>query len=156
PRGAPRLPPPVWHHDAERRKVASDDGSVTTARFFINAAGGFSVLKKNDFPGQEDFHGAVVHTSQWPADGVDLAGKRVAVIGTGSTGIQVIQTIAEQVAELTVFQRTANFACPLGNRPLTDDDFAQAVADFSRNPQESTNNISGAPYPPAVRSALMD
>ena len=151
-----RVTSAVWDDDAQRWVVVSDDGSVTTARFFINAAGAFSVFKKNDFPGQDDFHGTVLHTSQWPAEGVDLAGKRVAVIGTGSTGIQVIQTIASQVGELTVFQRTANFACPLGNRPLTDEDFAQAVADFSRNRQESRNRIAGAPYPRAVRSALMD
>jgi len=151
-----RVTSAVWNEETNRWTVRSDDGSVTTARFFINAAGAFSVFKKNDFPGQDDFHGTVLHTSQWPAEGVDLAGKRVAVIGTGSTGIQVIQTIAPQVGELTVFQRTPNFACPLGNRPLTDEDFAQAVADFSRNRQESRNSIAGAPYPRAVRSALMD
>ena len=65
----------------------------------------------------------MLHTSQWPAGGVDLDGKRVAVVGTGSTGIQVIQTIAPQVKELTVFQRTANFACPLKNRPISDNEF---------------------------------
>lgn len=145
-----------WDDDTKRWAVGTDDGTLTTARFFINAAGGFSVFKRNDFPGQEDFNGAVLHTSQWPAEGVDLTGKRVAVIGTGSTGIQVIQTIAEQVGELTVFQRTANFACPLGNRPLTDEDFQRAVAEFPKHREESRLRVCGAPYPPAVRSALVD
>jgi cation diffusion facilitator CzcD-associated flavoprotein CzcO/acetyl esterase/lipase len=151
-----RVTSAAWDDDAAHWVVATDDGAVTTARFFINAAGAFSVFKKNDFPGQDEFRGTVLHTSRWPADGVDLAGKRVAVIGTGSTGIQVIQTIAEQVAELTVFQRTANFACPLGNRPLTDEEFAQAVAEYPRLREESRNSLAGAAYPRAVRPALMD
>jgi cation diffusion facilitator CzcD-associated flavoprotein CzcO/acetyl esterase/lipase len=146
----------VWDDEAQRWVVRSADGAVTTARFFLNAAGAFSVFKRNDFPGQDDFRGTVLHTSQWPADGVDLTGKRVAVVGTGSTGIQVIQTIAREVAELTVFQRTANFACPLGNRPLTDEDHERAVAEFPTNREESRACLAGAPYPRAVRSALMD
>jgi cation diffusion facilitator CzcD-associated flavoprotein CzcO len=146
----------VWNESTQRWVVGTDDGATTTARFFVNAAGAFSVFKKNDFPGQEDFQGTVLHTSQWPADGVDLAGKRVAVIGTGSTGIQVIQTIAPEVAELTVFQRTANFACPLGNRPLTDEDHERAVAQFAEHREESRKCLAGAPYPRAERSALID
>ncbi|MFE9322502.1 alpha/beta hydrolase fold domain-containing protein [Nocardia sp. NPDC052278] len=146
----------IWDDQAQHWVVGTDDGAVTTARYFINAAGAFSVFKKNDFPGEQDFRGTVVHTSLWPAEGVDLAGKRVAVIGTGSTGIQVIQTIAEQVSELTVFQRTANFACPLGNRPLTDEEFAQTVAEYPKLRAESRNAMAGAAYPRATRSALMD
>src|SRR4029453_12322434 len=78
----------MWDADAQHWVVTTDDGEVTTARFFINAAGAFSVSKPNAFPGQQDFRGQVVHTSQWPAEGVDLAGKRVAVVGTGSTGLR--------------------------------------------------------------------
>ncbi|PBD00369.1 catio diffusion facilitator CzcD-associated flavoprotein CzcO [Streptomyces sp. Ag82_O1-15] len=151
-----RVTSAVWDEAAQRWVVGTDDGGVTIARFFINAAGAFSVNKPNDFPGQETFRGTVVHTSRWPADGVDLAGKRVAVIGTGSTGIQVIQTIAPQVSELTVFQRTANFACPLGNRPLTDEEFEQTVADYPRLREESRNSLAGAAYPRATRPALAD
>jgi cation diffusion facilitator CzcD-associated flavoprotein CzcO/acetyl esterase/lipase len=146
----------VWDDAAQHWVVTTDDGEVTTARFFINAAGAFSVSKPNDFPGQQDFRGQVVHTSQWPADGVDLAGKRVAVVGTGSTGIQVIQTIAAEVAELTVFQRSASYACPLGNRPLTDEEFAEAVADYPTLRAESRNSLAGAAFPRAVKPALAD
>ncbi|MBP1822947.1 alpha/beta hydrolase fold domain-containing protein [Mycobacterium sp. OAE908] len=146
----------VWNESKQRWLVGTDDGATTTARFFINAAGAFSVFKRNDFPGQEDFQGTVLHTSRWPANGVDLAGKRVAVIGTGSTGIQVIQTIAPEVAELTVFQRTANFACPLGNRPLSDEDHERAVAEFAEHREEARKCMPGAPYPRAQRSALTD
>ncbi|MEV5835475.1 alpha/beta hydrolase fold domain-containing protein [Nocardia sp. NPDC052112] len=146
----------VWDDQARRWVIGTDDGTVTIARYFINAAGAFTVTKKNDFPGAEDFRGTVVHTSRWPADGIDLAGKRVAVVGTGATGIQVAQTIAAQVAELTVFQRTANFACPLGNRPLTDEEFEQVVAGYTELREESRRSLVGAAYPRATRSALMD
>jgi cation diffusion facilitator CzcD-associated flavoprotein CzcO/acetyl esterase/lipase len=146
----------IWDDDAKRWAVGADDGTVTTARFFINAAGAFSAVKKNDFPGQDDFRGTILHTSRWPAEGIDVAGKRVAVVGTGSTGIQVIQTLAPQVGELTVFQRTANFACPLGNRPLTDDEFQKAVDDFPRTQVEARSCLAGVPYPRAVKSALTD
>jgi len=143
----------VWDEDTARWRVGTDDGAITTARFFLNAAGGFGVTKPNDFPGQDDFGGTVVHTSSWPQDGIDLAGKRVAVIGTGSTGIQVIQTIASEVDQLTVFQRTPNFACPLGNRPLSDDEFNATVADYPKIREEARNSIAGAAYPRAVLPA---
>ncbi len=146
----------VWDDSAAEWVVSADDGSITKARYFINAAGAFGVTKKSDFAGEDLFGGTVVHTSQWPAEGLDLAGKRVAVVGTGSTGIQVIQTIAGTVAELTVFQRTANYACPLGNKPLDDDEFAAAAANFRERRVEARNRIAGAPYPRAVRPAMAD
>src|SRR4029453_7298959 len=83
-----RVTSAVWNEETSRWLVGTEDGGATEARYFINAAGGFSVTKRSDFPGQEDFQGIVLHTREWPADGIDLAGKRVAVIGTGSTGIQ--------------------------------------------------------------------
>jgi cation diffusion facilitator CzcD-associated flavoprotein CzcO/acetyl esterase/lipase len=146
----------VWDDDAKHWTVGADDGTFTTARFFINATGSVGVVKKNDFPGQEDFRGTVMHTSQWPADGVDVAGKRVAVVGTGSTGVQVVQTIASQVGQLTVFQRSAGYACPLTNRPLTDDEFQKAVIDFPRVRVEARSYLGGVPHPRAVKSALTD
>jgi cation diffusion facilitator CzcD-associated flavoprotein CzcO/acetyl esterase/lipase len=146
----------LWDDAANCWVVGADDGTTTTARFFINAAGAFGVSKKNDFPGQDDFRGTVLHTNQWPSDEVDLAGKRVAVVGTGSTGIQVIQTIAPQVSELTVFQRTANYVCPLGNRPLTDEEFQNAVDNFPSLRPDARSRMMGTPYPRAVKSALMD
>lgn len=151
-----RVTSAVWNEETARWIVRTDDGAVTEARYFINAAGSFSVVKRSDFPGQEDFRGTVLHTRDWPAAGVDLTGKRVAVIGTGSTGIQVIQAIAKGVASLTVFQRTANFACPLGNRPMTDEEFEQVVADYPRLREESRASLAGAAYPRAQRSALWD
>ena len=79
------------------------------------ATGCLSAPKPPEIDGVKDFKGEVYFTGRWPHDGVDLAGKRVAVIGTGSSGIQSIPLIAEQAAHLTVFQRTPNFALPAHN-----------------------------------------
>jgi cation diffusion facilitator CzcD-associated flavoprotein CzcO len=98
---------------------------VTTAQrqtfvctYLITAIGCLSSANLPDIEGRDDFLGESYHTGQWPANPVNFEGKRVAVIGTGSTGIQVIPVVAEQAAELTVFQRTANYSIPARNQPL--------------------------------------
>lgn len=146
----------VWDEAAAFWRVGADDGSSTTARYVLNGSGNLSTAKPNDFPGEEDFTGQVLRTSAWPAAGVDLRGKRVAVVGTGSTGIQVISELAGEVAELTVFQRTPNFACPLGNRPMSDEEFAEVTRDYSEIRAVSRKSMMGTPYPPALKSALAD
>ena len=85
------------------------------------ATGCLSAPKPPEIDGVKDFKGEVYFTGRWPHEGVDLAGKRVAVIGTGSSGIQSIPLIAEQAAQLTVFQRTPNFALPAHNGPAPAD-----------------------------------
>ena len=74
-----------------------------------------------NFAGQEKFRGLMYHTSAWPQEGIDIKGKRVAVIGTGASGVQVIQTIAPDVKQLTVYQRTPNYALPMGNNVLPEE-----------------------------------
>jgi cyclohexanone monooxygenase len=109
----------AWDDESSIWRVHADDGSVVTARFIVWGVGVVSHPKKPDFPGLEDFEGEVYSTNRWPHEGVDLAGKRVGIIGTGASGVQAIQTIAEEVGHLTVFQRTANYCAPNWNR-LTD------------------------------------
>ncbi len=84
------------------------------------ATGCLSAVKRPDIPGIEEFAGQVLHTADWPREPVDLAGKRVGVIGTGSSGIQVIPRIAPEVAELVVFQRTPAFSVPAHHHVLSD------------------------------------
>lgn len=115
--------------DANRWEITTDDGSVTRAKYFITAVGCLSTSMTPDFPGLSDYTGEVYHTADWPADGVDFAGKRVGVIGTGSSGVQVIPLVAQQAAHLTVFQRTPAFSLACGNRPLTE----QELQDFKDN-----------------------
>ena len=86
------------------------------------ATGCLSTPRAPPIPGVESFDGATYHTGAWPHEGVDFTGKRVAVIGTGSSGIQSIPQIAKQAAHVTVFQRTANFSVPANNTPLTEKD----------------------------------
>ncbi len=107
--------------DEEQRHVDGHDRGAArscTARHCIMATGCLSVPKEPEVPGAETFAGAIHHTGRWPHEGVDFTGKRVAVVGTGSSGIQSIPIIAEQAAELTVFQRTPNFSAPAWNGPL--------------------------------------
>ncbi len=103
----------------ERWVVRTDAGAVFSGAHLIMASGSLSVPRLPDIPGIQDFKGKVFHTGSWPHEGVDLTGLRVGVVGTGSSGIQAIPQIARQAAQLTVFQRTANFSIPAWNAPLT-------------------------------------
>ncbi|HEX4434336.1 MAG TPA: NAD(P)/FAD-dependent oxidoreductase [Acidimicrobiales bacterium] len=110
--------------------VVDSDGTAVRARYFIAATGVLSVPYFPDVPGRQDFGGASHHTGLWPAEPVDVTGKRVAVVGTGSSGVQIIPLIAEQAASLTVFQRSPNWCTPLNNAPITADEQAQLRKDF--------------------------
>lgn len=104
-----------YDEDRGRWTVRTDRGDTIDTQFFVSCAGMLSAPMENQFPGQDTFRGPIFHTSRWPRDGVELAGKRVAVIGIGATGIQVIQTIAEEVGHLTVFARTPQYVLPMKN-----------------------------------------
>jgi cyclohexanone monooxygenase len=107
---------------ADRWRVTTDRGDELMARFVVMATGCLSTPRKPPIPGVEDFTGPTHHTGAWPHEGVDFTGQRVAVIGTGSSGIQSIPQIAKQADHVTVFQRTANYSVPANNTPLTDKD----------------------------------
>ncbi|MBI3514757.1 MAG: NAD(P)/FAD-dependent oxidoreductase [Proteobacteria bacterium] len=105
---------------SDRWLIETDRGDRVAARWCIMATGCLSAARTPDFPGLADFGGTTYHTGQWPHEGVDFSGQRVAVIGTGSSGIQAIPVIAEQAAHLTVFQRTPNYSIPSRNGPMDD------------------------------------
>lgn len=111
---------------ANRWTVRTDTGERFSARFLITAVGCLSTANVPAIPGLESFRGDWYHTGQWPHEGVDFTGKRVGMIGTGSTGIQAAPVIAAQAEHLTVFQRTANYSVPARNVPLTPE-FKQYV-----------------------------
>ncbi|HEX7775143.1 MAG TPA: NAD(P)/FAD-dependent oxidoreductase [Parvibaculum sp.] len=106
--------------------VETDKGDKVRARFCIMATGCLSAARVPDFEGLGDFEGEWYHTGDWPHEGVDFTGKRVGVIGTGSSAVQSIPLIAREAKHLTVFQRTANFTLPAGNRPLEEDEIRRA------------------------------
>ncbi|HWS75962.1 MAG TPA: NAD(P)/FAD-dependent oxidoreductase [Quisquiliibacterium sp.] len=138
----------------DRWHVRTEGGETFVARYLITAVGCLSAANIPKIPGLEDFHGQWYHTGQWPHEGVDFSGKRVGVIGTGSTGIQAIPVIAAQAAHLTVFQRTANYSIPARNAPLTAEfkAYAKARADDIRYVMNT--NANGHPFRVADRSAL--
>jgi len=103
-----------WH-------VRTEQGETFIAKFLVTAVGCLSAANVPAIPGLEHFRGDWYHTGHWPHEGVDFAGKRVGMIGTGSTGIQAAPVIAAQAKHLTVFQRTANYSVPARNVPLTSE-----------------------------------
>jgi len=113
-----------------RWTIRTDAGDEVRARFVVLATGCLSSTNTPDLPGLATFAGTTVHTGNWPAGGVDLAGKRVGIIGTGSSAIQAIPVIAAQAAHLTVFQRTPQYSLPAGNRPLDPAEVAEIKADY--------------------------
>ena len=139
-----------------RWTVVAGDGTELRARYFIAATGVLSVPYYPDVPGREEFRGESVHTGLWPTTPVDFAGKRVAVIGTGSSGVQIIPAIADEVASLTVYQRTANWCTPLNNRPITPEEQAQLRADFEAIRETLNTSVSGFLHPVHDRAASDD
>ncbi|MGI9031168.1 MAG: flavin-containing monooxygenase [Ilumatobacteraceae bacterium] len=111
----------VFDEATDRWVVATDRGETVSAHFVVLAVGCLSAAKDPEVPGLGTFAGPTYHTGRWPHEGVDFTGRRVGVIGTGSSGIQSIPLIAEQAAHLTVFQRTPNFSMPAKNAPLDPD-----------------------------------
>ena len=116
-----RVASAVYDEEENRWIVETDDGRRAAGRFLITAVGLLSAHYVPDFEGLDSYQGAWCHTGRWPKEGMDLAGKRVGVIGTGATAVQLITEIAKEVGHLTVFQRTANYCAPLRNRPIDDD-----------------------------------
>jgi cyclohexanone monooxygenase len=131
--------------DEARRvwRVETEAGEVFEARFCLMATGCLSSPNTPPIEGAEDFQGAVYHTGQWPREGVDFTGRRVGIIGTGSSGVQSIPVIAEQAEHLTVFQRTPNYTMPAGNRPLTDEDRKRAKAVIDQLRQAERESMAG-------------
>jgi len=110
--------------------IETEDGARAAARFLITAIGPISAPIMPAIDGTERFAGASFHTGEWPHQPVDFTGKRVAVIGTGATGVQVIQEVAKTVGHLTVFQRTPNWCAPLHNRPINEDEQRKIKASY--------------------------
>jgi len=135
----------VYHEPSAQWVIETDRGDRVTARHCVMAVGNLSVGRVPEFPGLDSFGGQTYHTGSWPPDGVDFTGLRVGVIGTGSSGIQVIPTIARQAAHLTVFQRTAHYTIPAQHHGLDPDwlaTFKQHYADYRRRMRVSRGGLS--------------
>ncbi|MEM7747826.1 MAG: NAD(P)/FAD-dependent oxidoreductase, partial [Pseudomonadota bacterium] len=111
----------VFDEAANRWLVTTDKGECISARYCIMGTGCLSTARTPNFEGLSSYKGETYHTGHWPHEPVSFEGKRVGVIGTGSSAIQAIPVIAEQAAHVTVFQRTPNYSIPSRNGPMTDD-----------------------------------
>ncbi|WP_309243233.1 NAD(P)/FAD-dependent oxidoreductase [Caballeronia sp. PC1] len=125
--------------------VTTSDGKVTRARFFVPATGVLSVPKPPEIAGLDSFKGESYHTGRWPHHEVDFSNKRVGVIGTGSSGIQVIQALAGQCRHLSVFQRTAVYVVPAKNHPLTPEMRARVRATYPSGARSAASRASASP-----------
>ena len=143
-----------WDDSAGRWQVETDTGESVSAQFLIMATGCLSASKLPEVPGLERYEGRTHHTARWGKEEIRFDGLRVAVIGTGSSGIQSIPIIAQQAAELTVFQRTPNFSVPAGNRPLGDDEVATMKANYREWRQAQRVSGYGVPSEAPTEMAL--
>jgi cyclohexanone monooxygenase len=139
---------------AHRWAVRTDRGDVVSARHCVMATGCLSNARVPDFPGLDRFSGKTYHTGHWPHEGVDLTGKRVGVIGTGSSAIQAIPVIAQQAAHVTVFQRTPNFSIPSRNGPMTDTYAESWKSDYPTHREKARRMRTGILNNPNDVSAL--
>ena len=131
------------------------DGETIEAPYVIMAAGNLSTPRLPDFKGLKSFKGKWYHSGLWPHEGVDFSGLRVGVIGTGSSGVQMIPIIAQQAKHLTVFQRTANFSLPARNAPMEAERESRHKANYRERRVAAYDTpfaIGGHPRP--TRSAL--
>lgn len=144
----------VWNEQEKYWTVTTNQGEVIKSRFFISGVGTLSVPKKPEFPGVENFKGPTLITGNWPKQPISLKGKRVGVIGTGSTGIQLITEIAKEVGELYVFQRTPNYSTPLGNGPTQAEEDLENKAKYTLIRHNARNHFLGVPYNEVQPSAL--
>ena len=140
-----------WNDGLGRWTVTTDRGHRVEARWCVMATGCLSVPNTPELPGIDSFGGTLLHTGRWPKEEPDLAGQRVGIIGTGSSGVQAIPVLAERSGHLTVFQRSPVYTVPANNRPLR----AEIVREFrDRYPEirdRQRNSVSGFLGPAALR-----
>ena len=135
-----------FDEDAARWNVTTDAGETLSSTFLVMATGCLSVPRLPDIDGVERFQGEAYHTGLWPHEPVDLTGKRVAVLGTGSSAVQVVPAIAEVAAEVTVIQRTPAFSVPAWNGPLDDESVRERKARYDEYRRLARETGGGNPW----------
>ncbi len=149
-----RVTAAVYDESAARWRITTDRGDVVSARFAIMATGCLSVPKMVEIPGIETFRGRSFHTGNWPEQEMDFTGRQVAVIGTGSSGVQVIPLIARAAEKLTVFQRTPNYVLPARNHAI-DPEFQRGIKSRYREVRKANRESGfGIAQPQATKGAL--
>lgn len=143
----------TWDDGTGSWTVRTDRGDLVSAPFLFMAVGALSAAKRPEIDGIDDFGGSLFHTGRWPHEGVDFTGQRVAVIGTGSSGIQSIPLIARDAAHLTIFQRTPCFTVPARNRPLDPTEVAEVKRRYREHRAQQRASHGGTVTVPPEQSA---
>ncbi len=143
-----------FDEDTSRWVVEGGDGRRWAARILMLCVGQLSTTKRPDIPGQNQFKGEIYHSGEWPLHEVSFAGKRVGIIGTGSSGMQMTPVIAPQCAHLSVFQRTPNYSIPAANAPVSEEEDRAVKANYRSRREQAANSPSGLGFIPNKKSAL--
>jgi len=136
----------VFAADDGRWQVQTSTGATHRATYLVCATGCLSALNRPDLPGLSDFAGEVYYTAAWPHADPDLRGKRVGLVGTGSSGIQATPLIAAQADSLVVFQRSPNYTVPMPNRPWSPEDLQRIRQEYPRRREVSAYASAGTPH----------
>ena len=134
--------------------IESEDGRTWNAERMILAVGQLSTPKETVYPRQDSFNGRIIYSATWPNDEVSFTGKRVAIIGTGSSGVQMTPVIAAEADSLTIFQRTANYSIPAANSPISEVEDRAVKATYPERREAARNSPSGLGFVPDTRSAI--
>jgi cation diffusion facilitator CzcD-associated flavoprotein CzcO len=145
-----------YDEEGQGWRIETSAGARVSAQFLICAVGTLSAAHKPNIPGVESFAGECYHTGRWPQEPVFFAGKRVGVIGTGSSGVQAIPEIAREAAHLTVFQRTPQYSIPARNRPLEPELMRQARENWPAFRAQMNASSVGMPFVMSERLACQD
>ena len=146
----------VWDEEPASWSIRTADGFEIQARYLIAATGVLSVPQFPDVPGREDFAGEAYHTGLWPKEPVDFEGKRVAIVGTGSSGVQIAPLIADDVESVTIYQRTPSWCTPLNNHPIEAEQQAYLKANFESIRDELDESVTGFLHKPHHRKTFDD
>lgn len=144
----------VFDDAANQWIVTTESGDVQRCRWVVTAIGCLSKPIEPTYVGEETFAGRLLYTSRWPHEPVDFGGQRVGVVGTGSSGIQIIPVVAQDAAHLTVFQRTAQFTLPAANTVLPPDFVSMWKKNYREWRRRGRESVAGAPSPSPCVSAL--
>jgi cyclohexanone monooxygenase len=140
----------IFDEATGRWTVTTENGQIVNTQFCVMATGCLSAAKPPEIKGRDLFKGNTYHTGLWPHEPVDFTGKTVGVIGTGSSGVQIIPEVAKQAHQLFVFQRTPTFSLPAGNRPLKEaevQEIKQNYIDLRKRAKVSPTGVASYPLP---------
>jgi len=145
-----------YQEDTALWRLTTAGGETYTCRYFISAMGMISEPVIPDIEGMDRFQGPLFHSARWPKEGLDYAGKRVGIIGSGATTVQMLPVVAETAASVTVFQRTANFIMPAVQQPMTPEWEAEIKANYDAIIAKCRNHVFGMAFDSPVGRTIAD